>query len=85
MKGFGVEPTESNLPISDDKDLGISPERYIESIGGQVQFTSQHTETFIRSIKAFEKSHFSDDWRELMRLYLVRRTRSFIKKKKFLI
>lgn len=67
------------LFISDDKDLGISPERYIESIGGQVQFSAQHTETFVRSIKAFEKSQFSDDWRELMRLYLVRRTRSFIK------
>ena len=67
------------LFISDDKDLGISPERYIESIGGKVQFDSRHTETFIRSIKAFERSHFSDDWRELMRLYLVRRTRSFIK------
>ena len=67
------------LFLSDDKDLGISPERYIESIGGQVHFTAKHTETFIRSIKAFEKSYFSDDWRELMRLYLVRRTRSFIK------
>ena len=67
------------LFISDDKDLGISPERYIESIGGQIQFSSQHTETFIRSIKAFEKSPFSDDWSELMRLFLVRRTRSFIK------
>jgi superfamily II DNA or RNA helicase len=67
------------LFLPDDKDLGISPERYIESIGGQVHFTAQHTETFIRSIKAFEKSSFSDDWRELMRLYLVRRTRSFIK------
>lgn len=67
------------LFISDDKDLGISPERYIDSIGGQVQFGSLHTETFIRSIKAFEKSNYSDDWRELMRLYLVRRTRSFIK------
>ena len=67
------------LFLPDDKDLGISPERYIESIGGQVHFTAEHTETFIRSIKAFEKSHFSDDWRELMRLYLVRRTRSFIK------
>ena len=67
------------LFLSDDKDLGISPERYIESIGGQVHFTANHTETFIRSIKAFEKSPFSDDWRELMRLYLVRRTRSFIK------
>lgn len=67
------------LFLPDDKDLGISPERYIESIGGQVHFTAQHTETFIRSIKAFEKSSFSDDWRELMRHYLVRRTRSFIK------
>ncbi len=67
------------LFISDDKDLGISPERYIESIGGAIQFNSQHTETFIRSIKAFEKSTLADDWRELMRLYLVRRTRSFIK------
>jgi superfamily II DNA or RNA helicase len=67
------------LFIGDDKDLGISPERYIEYIGGVVKFSSEHTETFIRSIKAFEKSHFSDDWRELMRLYLVRRTRSFIK------
>ena len=67
------------LFIPDDKDLGISPERYIESIGGQVEFSKKHTETFIRSIRAFERSHFSDDWRELMRLYLVRRTRSFIK------
>ncbi len=67
------------LFLADDKDLGIRPEIYIESIGGQVQFTAKHTETFIRSIKAFEKSNFSDDWRELMRLYMVRRTRSFIK------
>lgn len=67
------------LFLPDDKDLGISPERYIQSIGGQVQFSAKHTETFIRSIKAFEESLYFDDWRELMRLYLVRRTRSFIK------
>ncbi len=67
------------LFVPDDKDLGISPENYINSIGGQIQFSAHHTETFIRSIKAFEKSHYADDWRELMRLYLVRRTRSFIK------
>ena len=67
------------LFVSDDKDLGIGPENYINSIGGQVQFSAQHTETFIRSIKAFEKSNYADDWRELMRLYLIRRTRSFIK------
>ena len=31
-----------------------------------------------RALTAFEHSPFADDWRELMRLYLVRRTRSFI-------
>ena len=31
-----------------------------------------------RSLAAFEKSDYADDWRELMRLYLVRRTRTFI-------
>ncbi len=71
--------SQLRLFLSDDKDLGISPEKYISHIGGHVQFAAQHTETFIRSIKAFERSHFADDWRELMRLYLVRRTRSFIK------
>ena len=33
----------------------------------------------MRTIAAFEKSEYPDDWRELMRLYMVRRTRSFIK------
>lgn len=32
----------------------------------------------MRSLAAFEKSEHADDWRDLMRLYLVRRTRSFI-------
>lgn len=67
------------LFIPDDMDLGISPERYIEKLGGVIQFAAKHTETHIRSIKAFEKSFYADDWKELMKLYLVRRTRSFIK------
>ena len=66
------------LFIPDEKDLGISPEHFIESIGGRVQFMAKY-QTPIRSLPAFEKSEFTDDWRELMRLYLVRRTRSFIK------
>ena len=78
-KSFIDLSNQLRLFISDDADLGISPERYIDSIGGQVQFQAKHTETFIRSIKAFEKSDYADDWRELMRLYMVRRTRSFIK------
>lgn len=66
------------LFLPEEADLGIAPEQFIESIGGKVQFVGKY-QTPIRSISAFEKSHFPDDWRELMRLYLVRRTRSFIK------
>src|SRR5438128_4857241 len=32
----------------------------------------------VRSLTAFERSDYADDWRDLMRLFLVRRTRSFI-------
>lgn len=78
-KSFIDLSNQLRLFIQDDKDLGISPERYIGDLGGQVRFMEKHSETFIRSIKAFEWSLFADDWRELMRLYMVRRTRSFIK------
>ncbi len=71
--------TQLRLFVTEDLDLGISPERYIEQIGGPVQFNAQHSDTFIRGIRAFERSHLIDDWRELMRMFMVRRTRSFIK------
>jgi len=71
--------SQLRLFIEDDKDLGISPEHYINQIGGKIEFRARH-QVNIRSIAAFEKSLFIDDWRELMRLFLVRRTRSFIKK-----
>lgn len=70
--------SQLRLFISDDDDIGISPERFIESIGGKVQFMANF-QTPIRCLPAFEKSNFVDDWQELMRLYLVRRTRNFIK------
>jgi len=66
------------LFISDDADIGIAPENYINSIGGRPQFSAKH-QVPMRSVPAFEHSEFADDWRELMRLYMVRRTRSFIK------
>jgi superfamily II DNA or RNA helicase len=66
------------LFIDDNYNLGISPERYINEIGGIVNFVAQH-QTKETSIAAFEKSNYSEDWAELMRLFLVRRTRSFIK------
>lgn len=66
------------LFIDDEMDLGISPENYIRKIGGNVEFVARH-QCSEHTLKAFEKSDYADDWRELMRLYLVRRTRSFIK------
>ncbi|OPZ92209.1 MAG: ATP-dependent helicase HepA [Firmicutes bacterium ADurb.Bin419] len=78
-KSFIDLSNQLRLFIPDDLDLGISPEQYINYLGGPVQFQYKHTETHIRSIKAFERSEYAEDWRELMRLYMVRRTRSFIK------
>jgi superfamily II DNA or RNA helicase len=64
------------LFLSEDKDVGIRPENLLREIG-ETEFVRRH-QCGIRSLAAFEKSNYADDWRELMRLYLVRRTRSFI-------
>jgi len=64
------------LFIPEDKDLGSRPEKLIREIG-ETEFIRKH-QCAVRSLAAFEKSEYADDWRELMRLYLVRRTRSFI-------
>jgi superfamily II DNA or RNA helicase len=64
------------LFIDETDDLGIRPEKKIKEIG-EIEFERQH-QCKPHSIAAFEKSEYADDWRELMRLYMVRRTRSFI-------
>ncbi|MBI3469444.1 MAG: NgoFVII family restriction endonuclease [Planctomycetes bacterium] len=61
--------------IEKHDDLGIRPECLIRE-KGELEFG--RLQVAPRSIAAFEKSGYADDWRELMRLYLVRRTRSFI-------
>ena len=42
-----------------------------------MEFVKQH-QAGLRTLAAFDFSEHADDWRDLMRLYLVRRTRSFI-------
>lgn len=64
------------LIVPEDGDLGIRPERLLRDLG-ETEFIRRH-QCPVRSLAAFEKSDYPDDWRELMRLYLVRRTRSFI-------
>ncbi len=58
------------------QNLGIRPEHLLREIG-ETQFIRQH-QSSVHSLAAFEKSSYADDWRELMRLYMVRRTRTFI-------
>ena len=64
------------LFVPEHEDLGVAPERMLREIG-ETEFIRRH-QSPARSLAAFEQSDFADDWRELMRLYLVRRTRSFI-------
>ena len=64
------------LFVSEDADVGVRPENLLRELG-ETEFIRRH-QCAVRSLAAFEKSEYADDWRELMRLYLVRRTRSFI-------
>lgn len=60
-----------------DADLGIRPERLIRDIG--IDEFNRRYQCSPKSLAAFERSIHADDWRDLMRLYLLRRTRGFIK------
>ena len=62
--------------VEDEQDLGIRPERLLREMG-EVEFIRRH-QAGLRTLAAFDFSEYADDWRDLMRLYLVRRTRSFI-------
>lgn len=64
------------LFVPEDQELTIKPERLLRDIG-ESEFIRRY-QTSPRTLAAFEKSDYADDWRDLMRLYLVRRTRSFI-------
>ncbi|MXZ92427.1 MAG: NgoFVII family restriction endonuclease [Chloroflexi bacterium] len=62
--------------VEEDRDLGIRPERLLRELG-EVEFGRRH-QASPRTLAAFDFSPYADDWRDLMRLFLVRRTRSFI-------
>ena len=62
--------------MEEDQDLGIRPERLLRELG-EIEFSRRH-QASPRTLAAFDFSEYADDWRDLMRLYLVRRTRSFI-------
>jgi len=69
------------LFVDEEQDLGIRPEcffqKWTKSGLNEVDFQARF-QASPRSLRAFEQSPFPDDWRDLMRLFLVRRTRHFI-------
>ncbi len=77
-KNYRDISAQLRLFLTDDKakDLGIRPEKLLSEMG-EDKFMREHQQP-VRSLGAFEQSPYPDDWRDLMRLYMVRRTRSFI-------
>ena len=69
--------SQLRLFVPPDKDLGVGPQQLLQE-KGEIEFVREH-QCGVRTLAAFEHSPHPDDWRELMRLYMVRRTRGFIK------
>ena len=74
--------SQLRLFVPEDQNLGLRPEALLNQLGGgskgELEFIKRH-QCSVRSLAAFEKSEHPDDWRDLMKRYMVRRTRSFIK------
>uniref|UniRef100_A0A831UBU4 NgoFVII family restriction endonuclease n=1 Tax=Geobacter metallireducens TaxID=28232 RepID=A0A831UBU4_GEOME len=70
--------SQLRLFIDERANLGVRPEHFMRKKGmSEAQFERQY-QCPPNSIQAMEKSDELDDWRELIRLYMVRRTRGFI-------
>ena len=69
------------LFLDEHEDLGIRPERFFAHWFAQGRTEADFRARYQcspRSLRAFEESDHPDDWRDLMRLFLVRRTRRFV-------
>lgn len=68
------------LFLDEDEDLGIRPQAYIDSLGGEAYFREKHPDiASLTSLQAFRKSELPEDWINLMKIYLIRRTRTFVR------
>ena len=76
-KAYADLAGQLGLFIDADADLGLRPEQLVKAMDGELGFSAIHSVP-VRSLAAFERSDYADDWRDLMSRYLVRRTRSFI-------
>lgn len=70
--------SQLRLFIDEKANIGIRPEHYMRREGLSEAEFERRWQCKVNSIVAIEKSDQFDDWRELIRLYMVRRTRGFI-------
>ena len=64
--------SQLRLFIDEKANIGIRPEHYMRKLGiSEAEFERKH-QCKVNSILAIEKSDAFDDWRELIRLYMVR-------------
>lgn len=67
------------LFLPEDKALPCRPQKAIERhFGGNERLFETKKQCKANSLQAFEHSEEMEDWRDLLRHYMVRRTRSFI-------
>ncbi|CAN5861208.1 helicase-related protein [soil metagenome] len=78
-KSYRDLASQLRLFLSDEKLLSARPEKLIQRVGGEQHFVAAH-QCPPNCLAAFDKSEDPEDWRDLMKNYMVRRTRSFIKK-----
>lgn len=75
-KSYADLAAQLRLFVPENKALGVRPERLLREVDAVTWSDFQVADN---TLGAFEKSLYAEDWRELMRLFMVRRTRSFIK------
>ncbi|MDN5836546.1 MAG: hypothetical protein L0H12_04250, partial [Nitrosospira sp.] len=66
------------LFVEERTNIGVRPEHFMRKKDMTVAQFERQYQCPAHSILAMEKSDVLDDWRELIRLYMVRRTRTFI-------
>jgi len=80
-KQFTDVGNQLRLFLDENRDLGLRPEKFFQAWRAQgyneADFRARY-QASPRSLRAFERSDSPDDWRDLMRLFMVRRTRRFI-------
>lgn len=80
-KQFTDLSNQLRLFVDEDQDLHVRPERFFQLWAqagkNDADFIAQFGAS-THSLRAFDQSPFPEDWRDLMRLFLVRRTRQFI-------